>query len=136
MMFRREPWMNDGACVDSDSDLWFPATGQNEDAARAKAICLECPVRQTCLDYALANDEAHGIWGGLSPRQRQAYRRGVDVIKTCPVCLRPFIKSLRVPKYCSATCSKQAHMQQRLEWDRANRARRHELEAKKKRRAT
>jgi WhiB family transcriptional regulator, redox-sensing transcriptional regulator len=32
---------------------------------------LGCPVRAGCLEYALANDERFGIWGGLSERERR-----------------------------------------------------------------
>lgn len=32
----------------------------------AKAICATCPVTQKCFELALANDERHGIWGGVN----------------------------------------------------------------------
>lgn len=41
----------------------------------AKKLCAECPIKWTCLDYALENDEQEGMWGGLSPYERQATRR-------------------------------------------------------------
>ena len=41
----------------------------------AKAVCQSCEVRQQCLEYALANDERFGIWGGLSERERRRLRR-------------------------------------------------------------
>ncbi|UZG60469.1 WhiB family transcriptional regulator [Rhodococcus opacus] len=31
----------------------------------AKRICLRCPVRARCLNYALEAYERHGIWGRL-----------------------------------------------------------------------
>lgn len=37
---------------------------QLDDIARAKGICSECPVRQPCLDGALARREPWGVWGG------------------------------------------------------------------------
>ena len=37
----------------------------------AKAVCRNCPVWAECLGYALERDEAFGIWGGLSPRERR-----------------------------------------------------------------
>ena len=42
--------------------------------ARAKAVCAGCPVREACLEFALANDERWGVWGGTSERQRRAMR--------------------------------------------------------------
>ncbi|HJR18350.1 MAG TPA: WhiB family transcriptional regulator, partial [Actinomycetota bacterium] len=41
----------------------------------AKRICAQCAVRDECLDYALANDERFGIWGGLSERERRRVKR-------------------------------------------------------------
>ena len=35
----------------------------------AKRICQTCTVQTECLEYALANDERFGIWGGLSERE-------------------------------------------------------------------
>ena len=32
-------------------------------------------VREDCLEYALANGEKFGIWGGLSERERRKIRR-------------------------------------------------------------
>jgi WhiB family transcriptional regulator, redox-sensing transcriptional regulator len=40
-----------------------------------KRICMACPVREECLDYALSNDERFGIWGGLSERERRRAKR-------------------------------------------------------------
>lgn len=34
------------------------------DIAAAKAICAECPVREPCVEGALARREPWGVWGG------------------------------------------------------------------------
>ena len=34
-----------------------------------------CPIRLKCLLYALMNNCAEGVWGGMSPEDRQAMRR-------------------------------------------------------------
>jgi WhiB family redox-sensing transcriptional regulator len=34
-------------------------------------------VRDACLEYAFANDERFGIWGGLSERERRRLKRGI-----------------------------------------------------------
>jgi WhiB family transcriptional regulator, redox-sensing transcriptional regulator len=42
---------------------------------KARAICVSCPVRVQCLDYALKNSVKHGIWGGLNGEERLRERR-------------------------------------------------------------
>ena len=37
-------------------------------------MCAGCPVVVQCLEYALAQDERFGIWGGLSERERRRIR--------------------------------------------------------------
>lgn len=38
----------------------------------AVAVCATCPVVQQCQQYAIANEEEFGVWGGLTPEQRRA----------------------------------------------------------------
>ena len=68
-----EEWMQHGACVGEDPDLFFPERGTS--TATAKAICAGCEVRVTCLCYALSEGIKHGIWGGTSERERRKMRR-------------------------------------------------------------
>ncbi len=37
--------------------------------SRAKAICAACPIRTSCLEWALQHPE-EGVWGGLTKRER------------------------------------------------------------------
>jgi len=67
----RPAWQDQANCLGSDPDLFFPTTGSNIAARQAKQICFGCVVRLQCLEYALANREKFGIWGGLSERQRR-----------------------------------------------------------------
>ena len=48
--------------------------GRGESAGPARQVCAACPVRQPCLDYAITNRIVHGIWGGLTERERRALR--------------------------------------------------------------
>ena len=68
-----EEWKAAGNCVRVDPDLFFPERG--ESTREAKAVCRGCVVREACLEYALANGEKFGIWGGLSERERRRIRR-------------------------------------------------------------
>ena len=47
-----------------DPDLFFPERGG--DSGSAKQVCRGCVVREDCLEYALANGQNVGIWGGMS----------------------------------------------------------------------
>jgi WhiB family transcriptional regulator, redox-sensing transcriptional regulator len=70
-------WMDLAACAQVGGDLWFPERG--EPAGPAKRVCMTCPVRASCLEYALVHHENHGVWGGLSEherRDRMRQRRG------------------------------------------------------------
>lgn len=42
-------------------------------AAKAKQVCVGCPVRSQCLNYATTNQEHEGIWGGLTEFERQGH---------------------------------------------------------------
>ena len=63
-------WMDNARCVEVDPELFFPELDSVWRARAAKKICDTCPVKQQCLDYALTNRFRDGIWGGLSPTQR------------------------------------------------------------------
>ena len=67
-------WYPQGLCAQTDPEAFFPEKGGS--TREAKKICAGCPVRQKCLDHALANHERHGIWGGLSERDRRKLERG------------------------------------------------------------
>ena len=68
-------WQDDGLCKESDPEAFFPEKGGS--TREAKRICLGCEVKDACLEYALANDERFGIWGGLSERERRRLKRGI-----------------------------------------------------------
>jgi WhiB family redox-sensing transcriptional regulator len=62
-------WQTDALCTQTDPEAFFPEKGGS--TKDAKKICLSCDVRNECLEYAIANDERFGVWGGLSERQRR-----------------------------------------------------------------
>jgi WhiB family redox-sensing transcriptional regulator len=49
-------------CHVSDPDLWF--ADSPSDLERAKALCVDCPIRINCLAAALERAEPWGVWGG------------------------------------------------------------------------
>ena len=62
-------WQDQAVCAQTDPEAFFPEKGGS--TREAKRVCRSCPVRAECLEYALANDERFGIWGGLSERERR-----------------------------------------------------------------
>ena len=65
----RLPWHARAACLGDHEPFDHPNT------AAAKAICFDCPVRQACLDDALATEEPghrYLVRGGLDPDERAA----------------------------------------------------------------
>ena len=67
------PWMRDALCAQTDPESFFPEKGGS--TREAKKVCVGCEVRSECLEYALANDERFGIWGGLSERERRKLKK-------------------------------------------------------------
>ena len=66
-------WQDQANCLGVDPDLFFPERGAS--TREAKEVCKGGVVRGDCLEYALANGEKFGIWGGLSERERRRLRR-------------------------------------------------------------
>ena len=67
-----EGWRLDALCAETDPEAFFPEKGGS--TREAKRVCTGCDVRSECLEFALANDERFGIWGGLSERERRRLR--------------------------------------------------------------
>lgn len=68
-------WQDRALCAQTDPEAFFPEKGGS--TREAKKVCTGCEVRAECLEYALANDERFGIWGGLSERERRKLKRRV-----------------------------------------------------------
>lgn len=66
-------WQEHALCAQTDPEAFFPEKGGS--TREAKRVCQSCDVRQECLEYALAQDERFGIWGGLSERERRRIKR-------------------------------------------------------------
>jgi WhiB family redox-sensing transcriptional regulator len=67
-------WQEQAECVQYAGRVdFFPARG--ESVRDAKAVCSICPVRSECLEFAMRLKVVHGVWGGLSERERRFLRR-------------------------------------------------------------
>lgn len=63
-------WMREALCAQlGDPELFFPTKGGS--TSEAKGVCRRCPVQAECLEFALDNNEAFGVWGGVSERNRR-----------------------------------------------------------------
>ena len=69
-------WQPVGLCRGNHSHLFFaPSSVERKEERehrelRAKSICMICPVRIPCLEYAMEIREPYGIWGGLTEVER------------------------------------------------------------------
>lgn len=78
-----DDWMEDARCrgmMNADAIFFPKATKRKKaDFTRAKAICVQCPVQNTCLAYSIAHGITYGCWGGLEPRERKRIPRQMKV---------------------------------------------------------
>lgn len=81
-------WEDRARCRDEDATLFFGPNGfepKRERLAReaaAKAICRGCPAIRVCREYALAEGEMYGVWGGLSEADRRVVLEGRGIVAT------------------------------------------------------
>ena len=74
-------WQEDAACRTHDNMLFFGADdGESElerqsREAQAKAVCHSCPVRESCLEFAMDTNQRYGIWGGYTDKERGSLKR-------------------------------------------------------------
>jgi WhiB family transcriptional regulator, redox-sensing transcriptional regulator len=74
---RSAEWQQYGLCRAEDSTVFFPPAHfehkpeREAREAKAKEICMRCPVRAECLDWALDTREPFGVWGGYSESERR-----------------------------------------------------------------
>lgn len=66
-------WVTDAACAGLPVHVFFSALHNKDMTKRAKAVCSACPVRQECGEFG--KDERFGIWGGMTPRERNKHFR-------------------------------------------------------------
>lgn len=68
-------WQYDGVCRSVDPELFFPPDSERGPVrqrreSEAKQHCASCPVLARCREHALMVQEPYGVWGGLTPRER------------------------------------------------------------------
>jgi WhiB family redox-sensing transcriptional regulator len=98
-------WRYEARCSGQDTDIWYPPRDKTQYkviATQAKSFCLgetgknPCPVKSECLWDAVSRDEPHGIWGGLSHRERNALIRKWSKTYKKKMTLKEFIFSKEI----------------------------------------
>lgn len=62
-------WQGQGSCRQYPTDMFYPV--KEKQAYPAIQICKECPVWKECANWALAQREELGVWGGLTAGDRR-----------------------------------------------------------------
>lgn len=74
------------ACKNMDPEIFYEDDDRNADVPNVQAewACRTCEIQPQCLAWAMEH-ERHGVWGGLTQRQREKLKRGVERV-SCPGC--------------------------------------------------
>jgi WhiB family redox-sensing transcriptional regulator len=69
-------WRVRAACRGVELNLFFgplreSAAAKMRRILAAKRVCAQCPVREPCLEFALAQREEFGVWGGMTEGERR-----------------------------------------------------------------
>ncbi len=76
-------WMKEALCRGMSLNLFYTdEDGRRASTAQAKKTCMDCPVNRDCLHDAIKRREPHGIWGGMTPSQRERYTATRLVVHT------------------------------------------------------
>jgi Transcription factor WhiB len=73
----RAGWEKEAACRGTPTEVFYPQPMSASSAAPAKRICRGCPVRESCLRFALACVDRQGIFGGTTPAERRVLHYNV-----------------------------------------------------------
>lgn len=110
-----QPWMAQALCRETDTDGFFPDPGDSLTARAAIQTCRLCDVREQCLNYAITHGETHGVWGGMTPRERHAHSRREGRRRSCRHCGTGFA-AVGAVQFCSQECRER----RRIELQSAN----------------
>lgn len=66
-------WRLNASCKGEPSTTFFFEDTSPNHAARH--LCIRCPVRMDCLEYATEHEKDWGVWAGVTARVRLTLRR-------------------------------------------------------------
>lgn len=98
-----DQWQDRAECKSTNILFFYSETGDSKlnrkNEAMAKMFCSKCQVAAECLHYAIENDEAFGIWGSFSTKERYALTNLYPVeefsIDLCKMLVNKEIKSIK-----------------------------------------
>jgi len=64
-----------GNCREVDVGVMYPNGEDTKGIALAKMVCADCVVKEICLQQAMFSNETIGVWGGMTPKERDNYKR-------------------------------------------------------------
>lgn len=70
-------WQDSSMCQ-RFPDMDFFNVQSTSNVTKCKIVCDACVVKPQCLDFALRNMIADGLWGGLTPRERKDHANTAD----------------------------------------------------------
>jgi WhiB family redox-sensing transcriptional regulator len=71
----RRSWQKHALCRGAGTDAFI--RGPKDAYEAAKRVCAVCQVQRECLEYALADRDLTGCWGGTTDAERREMRRRV-----------------------------------------------------------
>lgn len=73
-------WTARANCRGTGNQMFPPSeVDRSYQLEKAKKTCQACPVKGLCLQDALSRGERHGVWGGLTTPEREAYSGGAPI---------------------------------------------------------
>ncbi|MFD5697501.1 WhiB family transcriptional regulator [Streptomyces lasiicapitis] len=125
-----ERWQDSGICAAPQyalaaAEIWFPHERDRKTIRYAKSVCASCPVQPQCQEWALAEREEYGIWGGLTERERVSILRRTSRDRTASRAQEPVpkpAKTGRKPAACGTRSGYQRHVRKGEPIDDACRA--------------
>lgn len=79
---KTDNWRDFAYCKGRDTNDFYPdfaIKGAIKQVREMKLVCRKCSVSIECLQNALDNNEQFGIWGGLTPKERNNIRKSKSV---------------------------------------------------------
>lgn len=76
------PDLSQALCREVGTEFFYTEEGKETDISvysLGRKICAGCRVREACLEWGVQHEE-HGLWGGLTPRERQKIRKSRNII--------------------------------------------------------